>query len=86
MKSATVDEGADRNDIRPNPEAIERYVNNNPGHHYFLFLVVSFFSYSMVEDIFAEAVIGFPRIVDYQFLDETERMIIYSLIEIFESW
>ena len=27
--------------------------------------------YSMVEDIFAEACIGFPRIVDYQFLDET---------------
>jgi len=86
VKSPTVDEAKDRNGIRPNPEAIEQHVNNNPGHHYFLFLVVSFFSYSMIETIFVEAGIGFPRIVDYQFLDETERMIDYSLIENCESW
>ena len=86
VKAANVDVATDRNDIRPNPEAIEQYINNNPNHHYFLFLVVSFFSYSMIEDMFAEAGIGFPRIVDYQFLDETERMIIYSLIENFEDW
>ena len=86
MKSVTVDGATDRNDIRPNPEGIERYVNKNHGHHYFLFSVVSFFSYSMIETIFVEAGIGFPRIVDYQFLDETERMIDYSLIENCESW
>lgn len=40
----------------------------------------------MIEDIFAETGIGFPRIVEYQSLDETERMITYSLTENLEDW
>ena len=32
VKSASVDVATDRNDIRPNPEAIEQYFNNNPDH------------------------------------------------------
>lgn len=44
-------------------------------------MVVSFFSFTTIEDIFIRAGIGFPRIIDLQFLDETERMIVYSLIE-----
>ena len=42
VNSQTVDSATDRNDLRPEPEAIEHYVNNTLGDHYFLFAVVSF--------------------------------------------
>ena len=82
VKSASVDEATDRDQLHPNLKAIEQHVTTRyDDHHFFLFVVVSFFSFIQIEEIFIRAGIGFPRIIDLQFLDETERMIIYSLIE-----
>ena len=53
--SQTVDSATDRNDLRPDPEAITRQVMNTPENYHFLFAVVSFFSHSMIEDIFQTA-------------------------------
>ncbi len=61
MQIDTVDGATDREDLRLDPEAIERYVNAEHGHHYFLFSVVSFFSHSLIEGIFATA--GIPALV-----------------------
>ena len=47
----------------------------------FLFIVVSFYSFIEIEQIFASAGLGFPRVIDLQLLDDTERMIIYALVE-----
>lgn len=82
VTAASVDAATHRNELRPDIEAIEQYVQTTINdHHYFLFMVISFFSFTTIEDIFRRARIGFPRIIDLQFLDETERMIVYSLIE-----
>lgn len=82
VKSASVDEATDRDQLHPDLQAIEKHVTTrHDDHHYFLFAVVSFFSFLKIEEIFMRAGIGRPRIIDLQFLDETERMIIYSLIE-----
>ena len=86
VRSATVDGATDREELRPNPEAIERYVNTEHGHHYFLFSVISFFSHALIEDIFATAGIHCPRLPDLHHLDATEREILYLLIESYEGW
>jgi len=86
VKSQTVDSATDRNDLRPDPEAIEHYVNNTPGDHFFLFAVVSFFSYSMIEKIFENAERWMPKMPDYHYLSDTERKILFTLIENHEAW
>jgi len=82
VEAASVQAATHKDELRPNLTAIEEYVKTRyDDHHFFLFMVVSFFSFVDIERIFVSAGIGFPRIIDLQFLDETERMIVYSLIE-----
>ena len=86
VKSQTVDSATDRNDLRPDPEAIEHFIKSTPGDHFFLFAVVSFFSYSMIEDIFAEADRWMPKMPDYKYLTDKQRNILFTLIENHEAW
>jgi len=82
VKSATVDAATHKDELCPDFNAIAEHVHTCINdHHYFLFIVVSFFSFVEVEKIFSDAGIGFPRVIDLQLLDDTERMIIYSLVE-----
>ena len=82
VKSATVDAATHKDELRPDFKAIAEHVHKRiDNHHYFLFMVVSFFSFVEIEVIFSSAGIGFPRVIDLQLLDDTERMIIYSLVE-----
>jgi len=82
VKSATIDEATHKDELLPNLKAIAKHVNTRyDDHHYFLFMVVSFYSFVDIEKIFVSAGIGFPRIIDLQLLDDSERMIIYSLVE-----
>lgn len=82
VASASVDAATHKDELRPNLQTIGHYVKTRyDDHHFFLFMVVSFYSFLEIEDVFISAGIGFPRIIDLQFLDETERMIVYSLIE-----
>ena len=82
VKSATVDAATHKDELRPDFKAIAEHVHTRyDDHHYFLFMVVSFFSFVEIEKIFISVGIGFPRVIDLQLLDDTERMIIYSLVE-----
>lgn len=82
VTSASVDAATHKDELCPDLKAIEQYVKTRyDNHHFFLFMVISFYSFLKIEEIFIHAGIGFPRIIDLQFLDETERMIVYSLIE-----
>jgi hypothetical protein len=85
VTSLTVDNATDRNDLRPDPEAITRHVMSSPENHHFLFAVVSFFSRSMIEDIFQEADRRMPALPDYRFLNDTQRKILFTLIENYET-
>lgn len=82
VKSPSVDAAVDKNELLPNFKAIAKHVHSiHDDHHYFLYMVVSFYSFIKIEGIFASAGVGVPRVVDLQLLNETERMIIYSLVE-----
>ena len=86
VRSPTVQAADSREDLRPDPEAIEHYVNSTPGEHLFLFAVITFFSYSLIEDIFERAELRSPRLYEYATLTDTQRQLIYSLIESYEGW
>ena len=86
VRSQSVEEATNRNDLRPDPDAIEHYVNSTPGDHFFLFAVVSFFSYSMIEGIFEEADRWMPKLPDYHYLSDAQKKILYTLIENHEAW
>ena len=82
VQSTSVEAAADRKELRPNLAAIRRYVHKGENElHYFLFMVVSFYSFVEIEQIFANAGLGFPRVIDLQLLDDAERLIIYALVE-----
>jgi len=82
VQSTSVEAATDRKELRPDMPAIRRYVHKGENElHYFLFIVVSFYSFIEIEQIFASAGLGFPRVIDLQLLDDTERMIIYALVE-----
>lgn len=61
-------------------------VKNTIGDHHFLFAVVTFFSNSKIENIFDDAGKHIPRLPDYKYLDDTERKIIFALIENHQAW
>ena len=82
VQSTSVEAAKDRQELRPDMAAIRQYVHKGKNElHYFLFMVVSFYSFVEIEQIFASAGLGFPRVIDLQILDDTERMIIYALVE-----
>jgi len=82
IQAATIDAATDRRELRPDMEAIKKRVHKKENElHFFLFMVISFYSFVEIEQIFISAGHGFPRIIDLQLLDETERMIIYALVE-----
>ena len=63
-------------------EAIRQHVlKNDMPVHQFLFMVLSFYRFMEIEEIFDSVNQPIPRIIDLQFLSDTERMIIYALVE-----
>lgn len=81
VKSTSVETATDRKELLPDMEAIKQYLNKKYDPHYFLFMVVSFYSFVEIEEIYTSLGFGYPRVIDLQLLDDTERMIIYSLVE-----
>ena len=82
---ASVDDATDYNQLCPDFEAIEKRITEVINdHHYFLYIVASFYSETLITALYATAGIGSPTIIDLQFLTETERMIVFSLIEHYE--
>lgn len=79
---ASVDDATDHNQLCPDFKAIEKHLADQINHHhYFLYVVASFYSETLITALFATAGIGSPTIIDLQFLTEAERMIVFSLIE-----
>jgi hypothetical protein len=82
VTSPSVEAATDHRQLRPDMEAIREYLlRNDMPVHQFLFMVVSFYRFMEIEQIFESANQPIPRIIDLQFLSDTERMIIYALVE-----
>lgn len=82
VTSPSVEAATDHRQLRPDMEAIRQHLlNNDMPVHQFLFMVVSFYKFMEIEEVFESADQIIPRIIDLQFLNDTERMIIYALVE-----
>jgi len=82
VDSDSVDDATDHNQLCPDFTAIEKRITEQiDHHHYFLFIVASFYCETLITALFATAGMGSPTILDLQFHSETERMIVFSLIE-----
>lgn len=90
VTSSSVEAAVSISELRPDMAAIKQHLLNNDGPvHQFLYMVVSFYSFMEIEDIFHSTGHMLPRVIDLQFLSDTERMIIYALVEhseIDEQW
>lgn len=82
VTSPSVEVATERRQLRPDMEAIRQHVlKNDMPVHQFLFMVLSFYRFMEIEEIFDSVNQPIPRIIDLQFLSDTERMIIYALVE-----
>jgi hypothetical protein len=82
VTSPSVEAATDHRLLRPDMEAIRQHLlEKELPVHQFLFMVVSFYSFMEIEEVFVSADQIIPRIIDLQFLCDTERMIIYALVE-----
>jgi len=82
VTSLSVEAATDHRQLRPDMEAISQHLlKNELPVHQFLFMVVSFYNFMEIEEVFESADQIIPRIIDLQFLSDTERMIIYALVE-----
>ena len=82
ITSPSVEAATDHRQLRPDMKAIRQHVlENDMPVHQFLFMVLSFYRFMEIEEIFDSVHQPIPRIIDLQFLDDTERMIIYALVE-----
>jgi len=82
VTSPSVEAATDHRQLRPDMEAIRQHLlKNDMPVHQFLFMVVSFYNFMEIEEVFESADQIIPRIIDLQFLNDTERMIIYALVE-----
>lgn len=87
IRAVSVDAATDKNDLRPDWNAIEAYMTSEPyNNHYFLIAVLQFFSYSGIEDICNSVELSVPRLPDLASLDNDQRDIIYRLIETYDGW
>jgi len=86
VRSRSVEDAKHRDDLRPDPESIEHFIKSTQGDHFFLFAVVSFFSYSMIENIFEDADKWMPKMPDYKYLTDAQRNILFTLIKNHEAW
>lgn len=90
VTSTSVETAVSVSELRPDMPAIKQHLLENEAPvHQFLFMVVSFYSYMEIEDLFNSTGHMLPRVIDLQFLSDTERMIIYALVEhseIDEQW
>ena len=84
VQSTSVEAAVDRKELRPNLVAIRRYVHKGENEfHYFLFMVVSFYSFVEIEQIFANAGLGFPRVIEgeqTEFLPEAASQLIFLVL------
>ena len=90
VTALSVESATDLRQLRPDMEAIMQYLmeDDTPAHQ-FLFMVLSFYDFMGIEEIYESTGHMIPRIIDLQFLTDTERMIIYALVEhsdIDEKW
>ena len=82
VTSSSVEAAVSIQELRPDMAAIKQYLLDNDGPmHQFLFMVVSFYSFMEIESLFHSTGHMLPRVIDLQFLSDTERMIIYALVE-----
>ena len=81
----SVDDASDYNQLCPAFESFEKRINGvSMIHHYILYIVAYFYSETLITAFYATTGISSPTIIDLQFLTETERMIVISLIEHYE--
>jgi hypothetical protein len=82
VTAPSVEAATDYRQLRPNMQAIRQYLlDDNIPAHLFLYLVVSVYDFIEIESIFRATGHMIPNITDLQFLSDTERMIIYALVE-----
>jgi hypothetical protein len=82
VTSPSVEAATDHRQLRPDIEAIRAYLlKNDMPVHQFLFMVVSFYDFMEIEALFHSTGNIIPNVIDLQFLNDTERMIIYALVE-----
>ena len=90
VSSSSVEAAVTISELRPDMAAIKQHLLDIDGPvHQFLFMVVSFYSFMEIEDLFHSTGHMLPRVIDLQFLSDTERMIVYALVEhseIDEQW
>lgn len=87
VKAPSVAAATDKNDLRPDFDAIEQYMRTTPGDHIFLIAVIQFFSYSGIEDICAELDIQVPRLTDLGWsLNDEKKQILFRLINSYGGW
>jgi hypothetical protein len=82
VTSPSVEAATDHRQLRPDMEAIRQHLlENDMPVHQFLFMVVSFYNFIEIETLFCSTGNMIPNVIDLQFLNDTERMIIYALVE-----
>jgi hypothetical protein len=82
VTAPSVEAATDYRQLRPNMEVIRQYLqDDDKPAHLFLYLVVSFYDFIEIEALFRATGHMIPNITDLQFLSDTERMIVYALVE-----
>jgi len=82
ITAPSVEAATDYRQLRPNMDAIREYLQaDDIPAHLFLYLVVSFYDFIEIEALFHATGHMIPNITDLQFLSDTERMIVYGLVE-----
>lgn len=87
VRSPSVEAATDKNDLRPDFDAIEQFIRTTPGDHQFLIAVVQFFSYKGIEDICTELEIPMPNLTDLAWsLNADQKQILCRLINYYCGW
>ena len=86
VRSPSVDAAADKNDLRPDFDAIEQYIKDEPGSHFFLIAVLQFYSFKTIEDLCGEFDMLVPRLPHLSTLSVEQQNILNQLINSYDGW
>ena len=87
VRSDTVESATDKDDLRPDLEAITSSLGViSPGERVFVLSMYQFFSDSTVRNLCVEYEFEFPTLADIANLDVSHRTVISRLIESYYGW